>query len=502
MRRVLIVIISILLLVSCSERSTEEGNINIAVSQEPVTLDIAVSSTLMGRIIASGNIYEKLLVLDGDGEIREELASSYYFSDDNRTLTFRLREGVMFHDGTVMRAEDAAASMNRYLSLYSRASELVGESRFEVAGNLEIKITGDHSLVFLPLLIASSPQEAIIMPSYLINGTDTVKQYIGTGPYKLSLWRSGEKIVLEKFDSYSEYGEVSNGKWGRKSARNTSLNFYFVPDSITRLLGLESGQYDFINDVMSSDLGRLESNEKVRLIEGDESGSIAIVFNKKEGPFKDKTIRQAVSLSLSSEELMAACYGNTGYSLSSDYMEECQKNWLSGITNVYAFYDAEKAQELLSGTEKVKLRILTSNLSNLDKIAIALKEELGDIGVECEIITLDWAGFIEKRNDPSLWDIYISAFTTVPLPQMKSYFSPSFPGWMEEESEAYSIIRKMNEAESLEEAEEIWKDGQEILFDYAPVYIPGHYSTVYASSSDLDNIIIQNGFFFWQCEKK
>lgn len=502
MRRVLTVIISILLLVSCSVRSTDEGNINIAVSQEPVTLDITTSSTLMGRIIASGNIYEKLLVLDTDGEIGEELASSYYFSDDNRTLTFLLREGVMFHDGTLMCAEDVAASMNRYLSLYSRASELVGESRFEVTGDLEIKITADSSLIFLPILIASSPQEAIIMPSYLINGTDTVKEYIGTGPYKLSIWRSGEKIVLEKFDSYSEYGDESNGKWGRKSAHNSSLTFYFVPDSITRLLGLESGQYDFINDVMSSDFERIEKNEGIRLIEGDESGSIALVFNKKEGPFRDKSIREAVSLALSSEVLMAACYGDSGYSVSSDYMESNQKSWLSDLSNRYEERDIEEAKEILASSSNLKIRILTSNLSNLDKIAVAVKEELGEIGVESEIITLDWAGFVEKRNDSSSWDIYISAFTTVPLPQMKSYFSPSFPGWMEEESEAYNVIRKMNEAESLSEAMKIWKDGQEVLFDYAPVYIPGHYSTVYASSSDLDNIIIQNGFFFWQCEKK
>ncbi len=502
MRKALAIIILILFLVSCSGENPREGNINIAVSQEPVTLDITVSSTLMGRIIASGNIYEKLLVLDGDGEVREELASSYSFSNDNRTLTFSLREGVLFHDGSTLSAKDAAASMNRYLSIYSRASELVGESRFEVTGDLEIEITSDHSLVFLPLLIASSPQEAIIMPSYLINGTDVVSQYIGTGPYKLSLWRSGEKIVLEKFDSYSEYGDECNGKWGRKSARNSTLTYYFVPDSITRLLGLESGQYDFINDVMSSDVTRLEKNESIRLIEGDESGSIAIVFNKKEGPFQDKSIRQAVSLSLSSEELMSACYGDSGYSLNSDYMESSQKNWLSDSPNDYAVRDTSKARELLSGNENLRVRILTSNLSNLDKIAVAVKEELEDIGLESEIISLDWAGFVEKRNNASDWDIYISAFTSVPLPQMKSYFSPSFPGWMDEESEAYSVIRRMNKAESLSEAETIWKEGQEVLFDYAPVYIPGHYSTVYASFKDLDNIIIQNGFFFWQCEKK
>lgn len=119
MKRALLIIFTLLLFVSCSENKDEEkGRINIAVSQEPVTLDVMTNSSLMGRIIASGNIYEKLLILDGDGNIKEELCESYSLSDDNRKLTFVLRESVLFHDGSVMTAEDAAASMNRYLSIF------------------------------------------------------------------------------------------------------------------------------------------------------------------------------------------------------------------------------------------------------------------------------------------------------------------------------------------------------------------------------------------------
>ncbi len=494
--------IILILAVSCPAEKSGDGNINIAVSQEPVTLDIASSTTLMGRIIASGNIYEKLLVLDGEGKIREELASSYLLSNNNRTLTFKIRNGVMFHDGSTMTAEDVAASMNRYLSLYSRASETVGGSTFEVVDDETIEITSDNSLLFLPLLIASSPQEAVIMPSRLINGTDKVSHYIGTGPYRMGEWITGEKIVLYKFDSYSEYGTSASGRWGQKRAQNSSLTYYFVPDSVTRTLGLESGQYDFINDVMSSDYERLEKMDGIKLIEGDESGSIALVYNKKSGPLRDKSLRQAVSLALSSSDLMASCYGKSGYSVSSEYMESFQTGWLTQYTSAFSSYDTASARELLSGKGEIKLRILTSNLSNLERIAFAAREDLGKVGIECEIITLDWAGFMEKRNSPDEWDIYISAFTTVPVPQMKSYFSPSFPGWMEEESEAYAVIKEMNEADTLEEAEKIWRDGAASIDDYAPVYIPGHYSTVYAQSTTLENIIIQNGFFFWSCTRR
>ncbi len=502
MRKALLLLFTLLLVVSCSNNKNEEkANINIAVSQEPVTLDVMTNSSLMGRIVASGNIYEKLLVLDGEGNIREELCESYSLSNDNKRLTFVLRDGVLFHDGTVLTAEDAVASMNRYLKLYSVASSIVSGAEFKVIDEKTIEITSASSLLFLPLLIASSPMEAVIMPERVINDDGSVSEYIGTGPYYLERWVPGEKIVLEKFNSYSEYGEYSSGRWGKKSALNDGLTYWFVPDAVIRTLGLESGEYDFINDVMSTDFERLEKNENIVLLDGDESGSIALVYNKKEGVMADGDVRKAVSLALDSSLLMAACYGKSGYTLSSSYMESFQKDWLENEENPYSSYEPESARSLIDGKGKIKVRVLTSSLSNLDKIATVVKENLENIGIECEIITLDWASFVERRKDSSFWDIYISAFTTVPLPQMKSYFQPSFPGWMDEESPSYDVLKKMGEAATIEEAVAIWCEGQSVLFDYNPIYIAGHYSTVYAHTSSLKNVTVQNGFFFWHSSK-
>lgn len=502
MRRLFLFALLLFLLVSCSSEDSDMNTINVAVSQEPVTLDVMTNATLTGRIIASGNIYEKLLVLDTEGRIKEELASSYFLSDDGHTLTFTLRKGVLFHDGSEMTALDACASMNRYLSLYSRAGEIAASALFKVTDEYEISITSENSLLFLPYLIASSPQEAIVMPHYLIDGTSLVSKIIGTGPYSLASWTPGEKIELVRFDSYSAYGEEASGKWGRKNAYVSRIVYWFVPDSVTRLLGLESGQYDFINDVMNTDRKRIENNAGLSLITADESGSVALVFNKKEGPLVDVDVRRAVSYAVSSSSLMAACYGDDGYSTSSSYMESWQKEWQTDYSSPYEKQDRKKAEELLSGKGKISLRILSSNLSNLDRIASVLKEELENVGIECTLTVLDWASFVEERNSSSSWDIYISAFTTVPLPQMKSYFSPSFPGWIDSESEGYEVITSLMSASSIEEAENVWKEGQEKLISSCPVYIAGHYTTSYASSSGLSNIIIQNGFFFWNAVKE
>lgn len=503
MRRLLPLIIIAIAIVFSSCKETANEGLRIAVSQEPVTLDVMVNTSLSGRIIAVGNIYEKLLVLDSEGRIRPELCSSYTLSEDGRRLEFRLRD-ALFHNGEHMRAEDAAASMNRWLSKCSAARDIAGDSSFEYSDGV-LHIESSSSLALLPYLIASAPQSAVIIPesSVLSEGEDgLIRDAIGTGPYRLSSWSAGESIVLEKAEGYMKSSSSSDGIWGEKNAYIERLEYFFVPDSVTRRLGLESGLYDFINDVMSDDLPSFLSDDRISVHQGGESGSIALVFNKKEGPGSDPDFRKAVSLALDKESLMKACYGETGYSIHSDYMEKEQSIWKTDASDPYADKDIEKARRYLAASsyDGRKFRILTSNLSNLDKIAVAMASELEEIGIACDIIAVDWATMMEKRKDSSSYDLFISAFSSVVLPQMKLYLSPSYPGFFSN-AEIESDIVRMGESMTIEEASGKWKSIQEELWEYIPAIIPGHYITVYASSSSVEGIIIQDGFYFWNARK-
>lgn len=499
MKKVLVLLFVIIFLISCN---SEDNAINVAISSEPVTLDIMINSSLSGRLIASGSIYEKLLVLDGDGNIREELCSSYFLSSDNKTLTFVLLPNVYFHDGTIMNAEDVASSMNRWIELYSKAKEIVGDARFRVKDDNTVEIKSASSLVFLPLLIASSPQEAIIMPSSVMGDDITLTSIIGTGPYTLKEWKKNEKIVLERFDLYKQYSEESNGRWGKKEAKTKIINYYFVSDSVTRVLALESGQYDFINDLMYHDRERIVDNGKLEIIDARETGSIALVFNKKSGVMTEERMREAASLSFDNLQLMQACYGKGGFSLHSDYMEAWQDMWITGEENPYYEEDKERAREIVdSYYSGDTITILTSNLSSLDKIALKAKEDLEMVGFNVEVVVKDWASMLETRKDDKAWDIYVSAFTSVPLPWQKNYLAPSFPGWIEEDSFSYSLLLSLSSRESIEEAIGIWKEVEKELFEYIPCYIPGHYTTSYAKSKKLSGVIIEDGFFFWNATK-
>ena len=479
-------VVIILLLSSC--RSDDGTMLSVAVAQEPPTLDVMVNSSVSGRNIVVGNVYERFLVLDENGDILPWLASGYELSEDGHTFWLSIRENVFFHDGTKLELSDAIASLNRWIGVYGNAGKLTAGAFFtEEDGRLVMRSSA--SLALLPLMLSSSPQAAVAFQKEAIdNETDNglVASSPGTGPYKIMEWIPGAYIDLSLNGDY----------WGEKPVIE-DIRYNFVQDPVTRRMGLESGQYDFIDTVLSDDIPALSENDSITLHQGGETGSIVLVMNKREGIGMDNDFRKAVSLLIDREELMRSCYGDYGYSLHSDYMEEGEGWSVDPSLDPYGRHDSEKAMAMLASSKYngEKIRILSSNLSNLDKIAITLSFQLEEAGIDTEIIILDWASFSAARYDSSSWDIYVSATSRVVLPIEKGYlFSTSAGGFDDVESE--NLIEQVSASPTLDEAKDRWMAAQLRLWEYIPVIVPGHYSTVYASSSALQEIGFSDGYDF------
>lgn len=492
----------LLLLISCSEEERGDENLNIAISQDVASLDVMKSTSRVLRDILVGSVYEKLFVLE-DGAVKCELASSYDISEDGRHLSIKIRDDVMMHDGSVMDSHDVAASLNRYLSSYEAASEMVGAARFSETED-GVEIFSERPLYLLVYLMASSPQSAVIASAESLkeNEYGLITEIVGTGPYMFSSFNPGVDVCLKRFPSYSAYGEETDGLCGIKHAYFDNITFNIVPDATTRRLGLERGDYDYINDVMSYDIPSLSENEEISLLGGEESGAIALVFNKRSPLSSSLSFRKAVASALDYDGLMKACYGDYGYSIHTDYMEKEQQLFsLSG--DPYLERDLKKAEEYLaeSGYEGQPFRILTSNLSNMDRIAVAAESMLREVGINVEIIVQDWVGFLDSRNNSQFYDMFISAFSSVCLPTMKLYLSSTYPGWYESEVKD-ELLASISSAKSIEEASELWKDAQVYFWNDLPVIVPGHYSTINASSATITGIIIEDGNHFWNAERK
>ena len=492
----LLLILTALIFPSCSGKGDGDHVLNIAYSQDIPSLDVMKSNNRALRDMLVGHVYERLFIMDENGKIVPELAEGYVLEDDNRTLLIKLRKDVLFHDGTRMDADDVAASLNRWISSYKDASRMTGDGRFTVESEYEVRLESQNSLLFFPYLLASSPFSAVIMPERIALQQDSfIHDIVGTGPYRLHSYISGDKLILERFEDYSALQTDRTGIAAAKHGYADRIVYHIVPDAVSRRIGLERGEYDHINDVMSQDIPRFEDNDDIVIYGGEESGSIALVFNRKT---TDDALREAISLAIDPESLMISCYGDYGYSLHKDLMEKGSPFCFMVPSDEM---DREGAMEVIreNGLEGRKVRILTSNLSNLDRIGVELASELKAVGLEPELSVYDWAGFIDRRQDGN-FDIMISAFSSVPLPMMKVYLSSTYPGWYDsEESEEY--LRMVSNADTFDEAVEIWREAQEFYFEDKPVLIPGHYISLHAGSDDVEGVIYTDGAHFWNARK-
>ena len=117
-----------------------------------------------------------------------------------------------------------------------------------------------------------------------------------------------------------------DGWAGYKAAPTKTLIFNYVPEATTREAGLETGQYDIIDNVPNDDVERLTSNPDLH-VNSYQAGTVALVFNHKQGIASNQYFRQAVNTCLDMDEILTAVYGEGGYDLGSCYMDEAQAFW-------------------------------------------------------------------------------------------------------------------------------------------------------------------------------
>jgi len=326
-----------------------------------------------------------------------------------------------------------------------------------------------------------------------------MNQIIGTGPYKWVEWVQDQYILLERFDDYVPYGDPDqpiDGWAGYKHAYIKYLYYHYVPDVTTRVSGLETGQYDVIWDLTDDNLPRFESNPEFTVQRVTESGA-TIVFNKREGICTDRILRQAINAGIDPEALMKAAYGSL-YQLDSSYINTDQVWYSEAGSEYYNQKDIEKAKELLAQSDYggEKLRILVSS----DTMALVFQQQLAAIGVDSEILLYDSATVSQQRNDPALYDVYITSWIPHPIPPMKPYLAPEFAGWADDE-QLQEYFDLFYEADSTEEAKAIWDEAQLYCWsDYVPVLFLGNVVSARGWNSKVEGVISATGLFFWNAK--
>lgn len=407
-----------------------EASIGDASTLLPVLASDSASSDINSQLYNGLVRYNKNLAIEG------ELAESWEISADNLTITFHLRKGVKWHDGAPFTADDVKFTYQLYID--PKTPTAYAESFKQVTG---VEVPDPYTFVvhydkpYAPALISWGTP---IHPKHLLEGKDITtsplaRKPVGTGPYKLVEWQSGEKIVLKSNPDYFEGQPYIN-----------RIVYRIIPDMATQFLELQTGNLDFMGlsplqyDRQTDTLAFRRLYNKYRYLN---FGYTYLGYNLRRPMFQDKRVRQALSYAIDKQEIIDGVLLGYGAIATGPYKPD---TWVYNPNVKRYDYNPEKAKALLAEAgwgdsdgdgildkdgQKFSFAIVTNQGNDLrSKTGEIIQRRFKDIGVEVKLRVIEWATFLKEFINPGNFDATILGWTGGPEPDQYNIWHSSKTG--------------------------------------------------------------------------
>ncbi len=360
-------------------------------------------------------LYNRLFKLNTDFEVVADLAESWEQPSDTEWL-IKIKEGVMFHDGTELTAEDVKASFERSLEQPKVQQVLSEVESFEVVDTYTIKVTTKSA--FAPFLYTLVHAGTSIMPKAYLESDDNFMNPIGSGPYKFVEWVSGDKVVLTKNDDYFDADNMG---------QSSTITFRVIPEGTSRTIALETGEVDVVMELQALDANKVEDADNLTLYQKPSTSFAWFGVNTEKAPFDNLQVRQAIQYAIDKESVMIVAIDGAGIVADS----VMAPSFLGYKAGPYS-YNPEKAKELLAAAgyaDGFEMKIWASG-DERKRIAEVIQANLLDVGVKATIEMYEWGTYIDlllKGDEEG----YVLSWTSNPDPDATltpHYFSGNVGG--------------------------------------------------------------------------
>lgn len=373
------------------------GRLLDSLISEPDSLDPHQGTLLVSTYVLN-LLYDRLVFLSEDGSPQPWLAESWEISDDETSISFALRPGVVFHDGTPLNAEAVKFTFDRLIDPATASPNATS------IGPLQSTNVIDDSTVelvwsepFAPAMVMlSGSQMGIISPSAAeAAGDDFGRQPVGSGPFKLLEWSSGDQLLFER---NADYQNLRSDVQNAGAPYLDELSIQIVAEEGTRLAALESGELDLawapVQDVES-----IRASDNLQVFARENGTSFEYIeFNATTGPFTDPDFRRAVGSAVNPEEILLVSYiygdlikaplpiGTVGYD--------------AEVGEQYGFtQDLDQANSLLTDSMPRELRLTTWNAPQAQRAAQVIQAHLSQLGITVNLDVIDAGTFLAQLRE-------------------------------------------------------------------------------------------------------
>lgn len=355
-------------------------------------------------------VYDTLYGMDDALNVRPQMADTHTVEDDGRTWLIRLREGLRFHDGEPVRAQDCAPSLERWSrrdTFGQSVAPVVEEWGWKDDRTIRIRLKRPF-----PLLLQALGKPTAVIPFIMperIARTDpfsAIRETVGSGPYRFIAdeYVSGSRVVYRKFDGYVPRREPAERTAGGKVAHFERIEWTIIPDSATASAALQNGEIDWWETPLPDLVPILKRNRNIMVDIADPLGNIgSFRLNHLHPPFSDVRARRAIQMALNQEDYMRAIVG------SDDALWRRLPSFFTPGTPAYTEAggdvlkgprDIEGAKRLLkeAGYDGQPITVLVAQdqapLKAMGEVTNAL---LRSLGMNVDFVATDWGTVGQRR---------------------------------------------------------------------------------------------------------
>ncbi|KKW68619.1 ABC transporter substrate-binding protein [Lampropedia cohaerens] len=360
------------------------NTITIGMALEPPGLDPTVSAASAVAEITLYNIYETLTKINADGSVSPLLAESWEVSPDLSSYTFRLRQGVKFHNGEPFNAEAVKYSFDRAKSSKSTNKDkaIFAKLHTEVVDAHTVRITNEEIEPEL-LFILGQATAIIVEPRSVARNTSAPT---GTGPYRLQRWSRGTSLTLKRWEEYPRLGQL----------RIETATFRFISDPAAQMAALLAGDVDVFPRVSPRSVSQFESNPQYQVVVSGSRAKTILAVNHRREPLGDVRVRRAMAAAIDREIVIDAAGDGLGTPIGSHYVPG-----MFGYLDTTGInpYDPDRAIGLLkeAGVQTpLKLRMALPPPPYARQGGIVIAAMLRHVGIEVELQNVEWAQWLSN----------------------------------------------------------------------------------------------------------
>ncbi len=380
--------------------SAARTDLTLGMQLEPPNLDPTAGAAAAIDEVVYANVFEGLTRFAADGNIIPALATSWEISPDGLIYTFKLQSGVTFHDGTPMSADDVKFSLDR-----ARAPDSVNAQKALFAGIESVQVIDAHTVsvkLMAPngnFLFNMAWGDAVIVSPKSIG---TAKQSpIGTGPFRFANWVQGDRVELTRNRDY----------WGTP-ARLDKVVFKFIADPTAAFAAMMAGDIQaFPGFPAPENLAQLAADKRFKVIVGTTEGETILATNQRKPPLDKLPVRQAIAHAIDRKAIIDGAMFGYGTPIGSHFAPHHPA--YVDLTSVSA-HDPARAKALLKEAGlpdgfKTTLKLPPPSYARRGGEIVAA--QLRAVGIQAEIINLEWAQWLEQVLKGKDYDLTIVSHT-------------------------------------------------------------------------------------------